>query len=570
MLKDSNQFIAIGSYGLPANAILDRNESTGKYTISEGTSEAEIFNVNTINPFPDPVFREITLMIDYSVNELEISDTIKKGRFIDTIIGIRPDPIVVEGEFLLSRVSLTPSFQPTAGSDTPFAIVGNTYQTIPNQEKFYLLDNVLGGLPVTNPILIEDLAVFVQINHPALQQLKIRLLSPTENTKDPNAGVLLFDGMAKNAPIIDQNTIAWPKAYADAALVLYPQAGPTMLDRYKGQRADQGDGVWKLGVTDQVNDDKKGRLEKWSISFWGSEAYFLNGKVVDSNQSPIPGTFISLIGAETIFSAITDKNGVFTLQTIPPQRYQINVAKPGYIGQTRQVDLLSDMVLKDAFVLVQDTNKIIVDATLEAYVNQIENNPVTDTKNAIRLEGWVFAGGGVVPFDFYPPGSDLNGPPLPFRPVGENNPATNDFNYRSNTTANPKGNHQIRLGEDMAMSTTVDLNRPDTPPGQWNAATDPWKTNNPDLYGIDINVAYLLTSNPKDAKDEFSPNDGVSYDLLPGDSDGVPNYTQPEIDDGRNRCFHLTSCLGSMFSGFSYGGNFAISSGGRLDWLNSW
>jgi hypothetical protein len=195
----------------------------------------------------------------------------------------------------------------------------------------------------------------------------------------------------------------------------------------------------------------------------------------------------------------------------------------------------------------------------------------------MMLAGAVFASGGVVPFDFYPPasppGSNLDQPPALFQPAGLDNPALADFAYRTVPSGPPQ--FQIRLGEDMARSVSVDWNGPAARPNfagaPWDPVGDPWQVNNPDLDGTDLNVADPLSSSPaNDFGRGPEPNVGwIAYDLLPGDGNPTPLPCPGASSDTPDRCFVLTSCVGSLVSGRSVGGGFTLSGGARLELLSS-
>jgi hypothetical protein len=106
----SSEFISIGSYSLPANAVLVRAPNSLDFTLEEGPSDDTLFDVATVNPFPRPVFRELVFHGDRTREDIGLT-----GEFFDTLTGIAAEPIVVRGHFELSRESLDPTAQPQAG-----------------------------------------------------------------------------------------------------------------------------------------------------------------------------------------------------------------------------------------------------------------------------------------------------------------------------------------------------------------------------------------------------------------------------------------------------------------------
>jgi subtilisin-like proprotein convertase family protein len=690
----SSEFVSLGSYSLPANAVLVRAPNSLDFTLQEGPAADTLFDVDTINPFPRPVFRELIFHGDRTREDIGLT-----GEFFDTLTGIAAEPIVVRGHFELTRESLDPTVQPQAGRTTPCSIVLSANQQIPDAtgaEKFFLLDGTLGCPPITNPVLIDQVWVYAQLQHPNRSQLRLRLLSPLDNPADPQAGVLLYDGLQPNAPTLQSGDLSWPGLFSDATQGLFPQAGPTALtDAYRGQRADQGDGVWRLGVTDRVADNSGGRLTRWTVAFVGPEVHALSGRVVDSLGAPIALASIAISGADTVGSITTGTAGRFVFPNLAPHRYRLSASKLGYRSSAqaeRRVDLLADadvgdlvltpLAVTDADLLISpafgrlapsqaglasftgtlrfiapvlvpgDTYQFIIQryakATdepdpgdpafnanlrppapvgdpiripaqptaesqvefvlnlggiysveaivyrggneigrvrepdpkpLERYLIQVEQLLPTGSSGGqpMMLAGSIFASGGVVPFDFYPPasppGSNLDQPPPAFQPVGLDNPALADFTYRTVPSGPPQ--FQIRLGEDMARSVSVDWNgpaaRPEFTGAPWDPVGDPWQVNNPDLNGTDLNVADPLSPGPaNDFGHGPVPNVGwIAYGLLPGDGNPTPLPCPGASLDTPDRCFVLTSCVGSPVSGRSVGGGFSLSGGARLELLSS-
>ncbi len=687
----SSAFVMVAGYNLPKNAILVRSPGTMTFSLQEGSDDDTLSDVRTVNPFPRPVFRELVLLGERSRDDIALT-----GIFHDTLHGVTAVPITIQGTFELVRESLEPSGQPTAGESTPCPIILGSTQSIPEgTEKLFLLNNVLGCAPIDEPVLIDTVQIYVHLEHPDKSQLRIRLLSPTENASDPNAGVILYDGQQSGALPLLYPDVSWPIKFSEALQGLFPQEGPTALtDAYRGQRADQGNGQWRLGITDQVGDNSAGRLTKWLVSFVGPAVHRLSGRVVDSASNPLAGVAVTVTGAELLHSTATGADGRFTLENLPPYRYRLTLCKPGYrlVGSdSLRVDLVSDVVLPDIRlelipalasdlwiappwgriaegaagiepfvctlryvapalvagdtyqyvlqryakdpvepnpgeagfeaglrppvpvgdpILVAATpatdpvvtlqltqpgvysvaavvyrNTLEVDRVEEAspkplrrYVIQVEDQlpgALTGNRQIVLADGR-FSSGGVVPFDFYPPtptpGSNLDGPPAAFVPAGAGNLANRDFAYRLDPTG--AAQYSVRLGEDMVRSVSVDWNGPEVRPAwdglPWDPATDPWRVNNPELSGTDFNVAEPLVSNPRQDFGRGPVRDvgWVAYDLLPGD--GAPGpIVCPTVPGEPQRCYVLTSSLGSAISGKSTGSGLVLEGGTRLTWPRS-
>lgn len=362
MLLDpgSTSFLATGGYNMPPNAILTREPDTENYSIEQGPAGDEVFHVNTINPFPRPVYREFAFAGDRTINDTGVT-----GVFFDTLFGLTAEPVTIEGTFELNRVSLTPSMVPMAGSEEPCAIPIALDQVISDsaaEENYFALDGVTGCDPITNPVLIQDVAVYVNLVHHDRQQLRIRLLSPTENEADPNAGVLLFDGQLAGAPMMSSPDVSWPVQFSEANLVLFPQEGKTALaDAYRGQRADQGNGQWRLGISDQVADDSRGRLTKWALSFSGPKVHRIIGRVVNAGTTTtLESAQVALTGGGSLFGAVTGPDGSFEFDLLPERRYRLDVQKAGFAfdgiepprpGDPLNIDLTQDIDIGDVQML---------------------------------------------------------------------------------------------------------------------------------------------------------------------------------------------------------------------------
>jgi hypothetical protein len=213
---------------------------------------------------------------------------------------------------------------------------------------------------------------------------------------------------------------------------------------------------------------------------------------------------------------------------------------------------------------------------LERYVIRIDNQMPSGVSggNSIVLAGVAFTSGGVVPFDFYPPatpaGSNLDQPPAGFIPVGSGAMATADFVYR----ISPAGaQFQARLGEDMVRSVSVDWNVPDVRPDfevAWNRESDPWRVNNPNLAGSDLNVIEPIASSPtRDfGRGPISNIGWITYDLFPGDGAPTAISCDGPIVDTPARCFVMTCSLGATISGRSSGGGLSVAGGARMELLS--
>jgi subtilisin-like proprotein convertase family protein len=683
--QQRSAFVMVASYNLPKNAYLERTPGTLTFSLKEGDDSNASSHVGTVNPFLRPVFRELVLVGERTREDIALS-----GSFYDTLLGITAAPIKIQGTFELVRESLTPSAQPSAGASAPCSILGANQSLPEGAEKLFVLNNTLGCSPIVEPALIDAVRVYVHLEHTNKTQLRIRLLSPTENASDSNAGVLLYDGQQVGAPALQYSDLSWPVQFSDALQGLFPQEGPTALtDAYRGQRADQGNGQWRLGITDLVPDNSGGRLTKWLVSFVGPMVYRLSGRVVDSASNALAGVELTLTGPEVLHCAVSGTDGTFTFENLPPYRYRLAAYKAGYrvvAPERLMVDLVNNMNLPEAITLeslppagllpdlwitpawgriaqggepfvctlgyvartlipgctyqfilqryakdptepnpgeagyasslrppVPVGNPILVPAApglervvtaqlsepgvysvdavvylnslqvrrvgeaspkaLQRYIIRVETLPagVTGGRQVLLADG-AFSSGGVVPFEFYPPttlpSQNLNDPPAAFVPVGAGNFPIHDFSYRVLKDGPPQ--YSIRLGEDMVRSVSVDWNGPDVraswdgPP--WDPGGDPWLVNDAERNGRDLDVAEDPFANAimDFGRGPIRDVGWVAYNLLPGDALQKP--CPGALPEEPQRCFVLTSSLGSAISGRSTGPGLALEGGTRLTW----
>jgi len=60
-------------------------------------------------------------------------------------------------------------------------------------------------------------------------------------------------------------------------------------------------------------------------------------------EAPLAGTRIDLSGGAGPRTAVTDSNGHYAVDALGPGRWTVNVTKSGFVPQTAQLDLSSDL-----------------------------------------------------------------------------------------------------------------------------------------------------------------------------------------------------------------------------------
>src|SRR5579864_6683167 len=75
----------------------------------------------------------------------------------------------------------------------------------------------------------------------------------------------------------------------------------------------------------------------------------IRGRLTGKNNEPLAGAFVSLTG--TSFKTITDNNGDFVLQHVPPGEYTITAEYVGYATISRHLLLKSGEIEKIDFEL---------------------------------------------------------------------------------------------------------------------------------------------------------------------------------------------------------------------------
>jgi carbon monoxide dehydrogenase subunit G len=68
----------------------------------------------------------------------------------------------------------------------------------------------------------------------------------------------------------------------------------------------------------------------------------LTGIIKDEAHARIPGVSVTLLSPERAFQAESDAAGAFEFNDVPPARYEMRIKAPGFVKQTRQIEITSD------------------------------------------------------------------------------------------------------------------------------------------------------------------------------------------------------------------------------------
>lgn len=242
-------------------------------------------NLFNYNPFPFPIFRQITLQgTRATADRLE-------GLYVESIAGVVPgnDRITIEGTFTLDRTTLTP---------TKRTIYNGRSRTIPHPLGGTASAALTNSLAVADAVSVQGVVVTVNTSYPRPELLTLTLVGP-----GTNGSRVLVRGASN-----------------------LPPGATFVLTNFNGII---GQGEWRL-VVDWNGSSERGQFNGWELNLLGLATYSAAGRIVATNLAPMSGATLTLAGGNIIYQAVTPTNGSFTFPRLTENAYTLNISKPGY------------------------------------------------------------------------------------------------------------------------------------------------------------------------------------------------------------------------------------------------
>ena len=221
-----------------------------------------------------------------------------KGEYFETIRNVTETPIYLAGTFVAERLGARPSARD---------LIENENRTAGNIPDNGTLQRTI---QVTREVLITELDVTVELQHPRPADLVVTLVGP-DNTE-----AVLRNRSAAAAGRVAYDTFATP---VDS------------LEVFNGKLAA---GTYTLRVADQQA-GQTGTLRNWSLQIAGTEVHDLGG-----NIAGVPaGTRVHLTGCGVSAFATTGANGSYSFKNLVDCVYRVTVLQSGFQTVGRDVVL---------------------------------------------------------------------------------------------------------------------------------------------------------------------------------------------------------------------------------------
>jgi len=212
LTSTGSRYVFTGSFFLPPGDInrapYDRFNglppvTQGDQTVISDTGDVDFSGDNTYdntNPFPYQIERSMAFFVDRN------SDISLSGDFIETLSGLTDEPVSLEGEFELLRISYDPRKRESLSWFNSRRIQFDPTGTKPSEE-------IRSTVEIGRPLRIDEIDVTLGIEHPRVDDLQISLLAPdlseysvfpintlNENESDDelSTGAVNFDGDSGN------------------------------------------------------------------------------------------------------------------------------------------------------------------------------------------------------------------------------------------------------------------------------------------------------------------------------------------------------------------------------------
>src|ERR1019366_5912109 len=94
-----------------------------------------------------------------------------------------------------------------------------------------------------------------------------------------------------------------------------------------------------------------------SLRLMDAKGQVFIGKVIDAFTKPVAGALVHLMNTQ--LEAVTNAQGIFSLQTVPPGKYGIIVSSPGYATVNQDITITAPAVniviqLRDVSIQLSD------------------------------------------------------------------------------------------------------------------------------------------------------------------------------------------------------------------------
>lgn len=279
--NNANDFSLSGSVSLPAR-------ESGK----EGAN---------FNPYNVDLQREITLQGQRSTepgaNPLDL-----EGQYFETVRNVLDEPIYIAGTFRAV-------YKPNAEITTDEVVASSVGDAIPDQNK------LVSTINITDPLLISDSDVTVNLTHTRATDIIVTLTSPEGNL----------------VRLRENNTDPLGKVTYDTDI--------QSIDSMESFNGEIATGSWTLTIEDNVPGEV-GSLIEWNLNIRGTPVYNITGTL-----SGVPdGTQLLLTGCG-VTKTTTVVAGQYTFSNLINCRYQVTLLHPGFLQSNTFVEVNGDHII---------------------------------------------------------------------------------------------------------------------------------------------------------------------------------------------------------------------------------
>lgn len=310
--SNGNSFTLSGAYILPPGDqnIPPYDEFGNVYGDVDWTCDD---GFDTINPFPFPVYRSVT-MLGQMTDASPVDGYKIEGTYIEVIHGMLRNPIEMHGEFNLTQDNFTPF-----SNRNPDENEESVYGTLPVVLK---KENSSTTIPVGSPgvvnkilnfstdMVLQDISVTIDIGGDAEPaDLKISLQSPPPE----NIVVVLHDRAGVSA----------------LTNVTYPDIRTPVdsMDTFVTNGATTN-GDWTLTIENYGS--VVGILNWWSLELQGQPVFSIHGRVIDGDTTTGLAAQVMIEGIGVTAATTAATTGNFSFTDIPAVPINFTASYPGY------------------------------------------------------------------------------------------------------------------------------------------------------------------------------------------------------------------------------------------------